>query len=222
MGEQDVDVNIPTNIQWVIVGVCAVILVVMGFYSTTIGDSVRDDVRILESEVTQLTNDLQLKRHAEQEVRNEVIYQTTGIHPETVRLDKVIAQDYLNPAFTWVSGEEYNEARTLYIDRLGESNPFVDTYLAPNLEVDGHNYIDLHELKSQLRDIEMYALNSVDNTMEYLAVVNFVMYNEAAELAAQNNAPNSKALIKLTVVGSGDDRTVFKVDAKPGFSVVGQ
>ena len=51
MGEQDVDVNIPSNIQWVIVGVCAVILVVMGFYSTTIGDSVRDDVRILESDM---------------------------------------------------------------------------------------------------------------------------------------------------------------------------
>lgn len=211
--------EISSKAQWVIFGLGFILMMALAIYSTTINDDVNSTVMSLETEATQLRNDLKLKRDAEQQVRNEVIYQTTGINPKTVQDDTLIVKEYLTPAFKWTDGEGYNKARAHYANLLGENNKFVEVYLAPNLEEDGHNYVDLHELKSDLINVELYALNSVDTSMDYLAVVEFFMYKDNSDLVGQGALQSSTALINLTVTGTDDARTVVSVDAKPGFNV---
>lgn len=211
--------EISSKFQWVVLGIGFIIMVSMAFYSSTQNTDARETLAGLQSEATQLRNELNLKREAEQVVRNEVIYETTGINPETVRKDKPLVSEYIDPAFTWTNGEDYNEAREHYSTLLGSNTEFVETYLAPNLEVDGHNYIDLHGLKSRLVDLELYPLNSSGSSMDYLVVVEYFMYKDDADTVSQGRLQTSKALINLTVTGEGDDRNVVSIEANPGFNV---
>ena len=217
--ENETPVEISNRAQWTILGVGLAILIGMFIYATIINSGISNEVAELEVKAIGLRNDLEVKRHAEQQVRNEVIYQTTGINPQTVQADTTLVQEFITPAFSWVDGEEYNEARSHYGDLLGENSSFVNVYLAPNIEIDGHSYIDVFELKSELVGVELFALDGVDNTMEYLAVVDFFMYKDSAELSDRNKLQKSTALINISVVGEGDERTVMSMDAKPGFNV---
>lgn len=217
--KHDETIEISSKVQWVILGLGFVLMLAMGIYSSTANADARESVSALQNEATALRNELKLKREAEQVVRNEVIYETTGINPERVRTDRTLVSDYIGPAFTWTDGEAYNEARDHYLTLLGDNSQFVDIYLAPNLEVDGHNYIDLHELKSRLVEVELFPLDSEGSSMDYLAVVEYFMYKEDADLTSQGRLQNSKALVNLTVTGEGDDRNVVRIEANPGFNV---
>ena len=84
MSKQE-EFNIPSRLQWIIVGVAFVIMLISILMGSRSKNSVETDLSILQDEMTSLSNDLAVKRQGEQKVRNEVIYRTTGIHPETVR-----------------------------------------------------------------------------------------------------------------------------------------
>ena len=218
MAKQDDKINISSTVQWSVFGVGLIIMVALMIYASMSGSDVQANVGELQNEVTQLSNELGVKRQEEQQVRNEVIHQTTGIHPQTVREDTQLAESFLRPAFTWTSGEEYDEIRDEYIQLLGSDSSFVNVYLAENLTVDDFNYIDVNELKSEFMGMDVYALEErEDKAMDYLGVVDYYLYKDEADLLGADQLTTSKAIVKFTVLGEGDMRDVSEVFADPGF-----
>ena len=222
MSKQE-EFNIPSRLQWIIVGVAVVIMLISIFMGSRSKNSVETDLSILQDEMTSLSNDLAVKRQEEQKVRNEVIYRTTGIHPETVRKDTTIFKEFISPAFTWSSGEEYDEMRAEYISLLGENSPFIDVYIVENLKVDDFNYIDINNLKSTISNVDIYPLVERDGVMDYMGVVEYYLYNEDADLVGHNahTTTTSKAMVKFTMNGEGDARTVTNMTADAGFASTG-
>lgn len=204
--------------QWLILGFGFVVMVGMIVYSVSMNREKTESIERLESEVVSLRNDIKLRRQSDKEVENDVIYQTTGINPTTVASDKSLVAEFLEPAFTWVNGEEYDKAREQYIEKLGDKSQFITIYLAENKKLEGHNYIDLKELKSNFVNVELYALDEHETTMEYFAVVDYFMYKDKKDLSQQASLQKSKALLSLTVSGEGDSRNVASLDAYAGFN----
>lgn len=219
MSKQE-DFKLSSKVQW---GIMIVGFIIMAA-SIAVGSINRSgataDLATLQDEVSSLSNNLALKRQEDQKVRNEVIYRTTGIHPETVLKDTTLFRDFVEPAFTWSSGEEYDVMRDEYIKQLGQDSPFVSVYLAENLKVDDHNYIDVNNLKSTMSSVDIYPLVERDGTMEYMGVVDYYLYNEADDLVGQGaqSTTTSKAIVKFTVNGEGDGRTVSNIRADAGFA----
>ena len=206
-----------SKVQWGILGVGVVIFMIglaVGLFNH---QGVKTDITALQVQVTTMNNDLEVKRREEQSVRNEVIYKTTGIHPQTVRNDRTIFIDFIEPAFTWTNGAEYDEVRANYVSLLGENSPFLSVYLVENMKVEDYNYVDVNSIKSLYTGAEIYPLEERDGVMDYLGVVEYYLYNKDSDLVGQNQLTTSKAIVKFTVNGEGDQRTVTDVRADAGF-----
>lgn len=216
-GNDKENMNISKNTQWIILGIGFVVMAISLVYGLSINNTASSKLDVLKAETTKLNNNLAVQREKEQKVRNDVIYKTTGIHPETVRSDGKIVTSFITDAFTWTSGEEYDAVRTEYIEKLGKDSPFVKTYLAENLTVDQYNYIDVNDLKSTFLDIDLYPLVERDGAMDYLGVVEYYIYKDDDDLVGKDRLDSSEAIVKLTITGEGDSRVVSTLTADPGF-----
>lgn len=206
--------------QWLIFGIGLVIFIGSLVYGVFQQVDAGSDVSELQNRVVDLTNKLEIRRNDESTIKNNIIYKTTGIDPSRVTRDKVIAETFFEPAFSWTSGEEYDQARATYRDVLGADNPFVDVYLAENLTVDQYNYIDVNELHAAYDSLDVYALEQREdgNAIDYLGVITYYMVKGSSDLVQRSRLTSSQAIVRYTISGEGNDRTVRNVIAYPGFT----
>ncbi len=208
--------NIPEAFEWSMLGIGLLVFVISVFMGYREDVQSNDEIETLQTEATQLRSEVLARRDEERILKNKVIYETTGIDPDTIRKDKVIYEDFIKPAFEWTNGEEYDEVRADYIERLGENSSFVSTYIAENIKVDDYNFVDVKGIKSKYLSSEVYPLDSRDGSMDYLGVVQYYVYKESQDLVGVNRLPSSTAIVRYTISGDGDLRTVSNIEAIHG------
>lgn len=212
------DYSIPIAFEWgvLVLGVVIILLsVVLGAGSTRKLDA---EFEVIQKQVTQLRSEVLDREKAERELQSAIIYETTGIDPEVVAKDMQIFDTYIRPAFEWTSGEVYDSMRDEYIDVLGEKSSFVIDYLTENVKVDDENYVDFYDLKSTFIESQVYPLVERDGAMDYIGVVSYYLYTDTADLVGINRLTTSKAIVRYTVSGADDLRTVSTIESVPGFA----
>lgn len=204
--------------QWILVGIGSLVFISCVVFAIFSNGSGQSEVLALTDDVSTLTNQLAVRRTDDADVRQEVIYKSTGIDPELVISDTKLAESFFEPAFTWTDGESYDEARAEYSELLGSDSPFVSTYLAENLKVDEYNYIDLNELMTSFDALDVYALDESDTRMDYMGVITYYMMKSTDDNVDKSTLTTSQAIVRYTIDGTDKDRTVTDVVAYPGFS----
>lgn len=217
--KEDVQLELEPKHEWAILITGFLIMVALVFYANSRTTPSNELLNERTDEISRLRNQLGLRRESEQKIREKVIYETTGIDPERIRKDTSAFEDFIEDAFTWTSGEEYDQMRDEYIEHLGEESPFVQTYLAENMKKDGYNYVDTFNMKSKYVTKDTYPLEDRDGVMDYLGVVEYYLYNEKKDLVGINRLSTSKAFIHYSVhVDDDGNRLISNVSADPGFS----
>lgn len=206
------------TIQWIVLGVSVLVLVICLMVNTYQNATASSNIESLNERVGELSGKAEDRKSAEVVVKNEVIYKTTGINPKTVSADTGIAEKFFTPAFSWENGAEYDSARAKYSELLGDKSPFVDTYLAENLKVEEFNYIDVNSIQARYNRIELFALAETGDKMDYLGVVTYNMIQSKEDLVAGDAMVDSQAIMRFTVDGQANARTVTAVTAYPGFT----
>lgn len=128
---------------------------------------------LMMAQETLLTANINLAENheiMEQEHRAAIVLHT-NLDLNRVERDNQLALTYFTPAFSWQSGAEYDAARAIFVSDLGETHPFIKTFMPPNGTIDRFNYIDLHALNSELISFETQVTNIHGETYQYIAIV---------------------------------------------------
>ena len=206
------------TIPWIVLGIGVLVLVICLMVNTLQSATEASNIDALNERVSELTGEAEERKGDEDVVKNEVIYKTTGINPKIVTADSDRAEKFFKPAFSWENGAEYDSARANYSELLGDKSPFVDTYLADNLKVEEFNYIDVNSIQARYKRIELFALAEDGDKMDYLGVVTYNMIQSEEDLVAGDAMVDSQAIMRFTMDGQANARTVTAVTAYPGFT----
>lgn len=175
----------------------------IGYSSVTV--SAREQkIASLESQIRQKKNELDKKKASASAVQVKVKKNVTGLDQEIVDKDKKTAESFFKPAFSWSSGEEYDNARELYTRALGEDSSFLSQFMPENVKVDQYNYVDQMNSNCTFLGMDVYPIAIDGDGYTYLGFVEF-----SSRSAGLEGEDSGIAAVMFTVDG---DR-VFDVDA---------
>lgn len=85
------------------------------------------------AQLTQLENDLAVKKAQADASKDQVIQQATGMSAERKSKDDKIAYDFMFDVLTWNGASEFNSKRTEIMEKykLGANDRFMNVFLAP-------------------------------------------------------------------------------------------
>lgn len=155
--------------------------------------------------------------------KKEAVIEASGLDPSLIAIDTTAATSYFGAAFNWTSGAEYDNARDMYNESLGEGNSFTASYFPENTKIalsDGEaNFIDFQELRTKMDDIVIVPTVAEGDRIRYLAFVQYFIFKDVQDTNNTAALTPSHAIIEFTASGDPDgERTVSEVDAWSGFS----
>lgn len=204
--------------EFAICGIGLLALIVGIFITSSRNGEAADSYNKLSSELRTLNNDLAISQKDEATKKTKLVQDATGISVAQVDSDAKTAESFFKGAFTWTSGDEYDKNRKEYIDKLGNDNTFVTTYMQENTTVDDYNKVDAFSLKSKWDNVIMYPVKKInDKSYEYIAVVTFYLYKSKSDLDSLSKLTPSQAIISFRVDGEDDNRAISNVNAWSGF-----
>lgn len=204
--------------EFIICGIGVLALIIGLVITTSRNSAAADSYNKLSSELRTLNNDLAIAQKDEATKKTKLVQDATGISVAQVDSDAKTAESFFKGAFTWKSGDEYDKNRNAYIDKLGNDNTFVSTYMQENTTVDDYNKVDTFKLKSIWDNVIMYPVKKInDQSYEYIAVVTFYLYKSNSDLDSLSKLTPSQAIISFRVDGEEDNRNINNVNAWSGF-----
>lgn len=189
--------------------------------SSTIRD-LKKEQEVTYNEMITLQGNVSTKKEAYDKAKNSMTVKVTGFNPAQIEKDAKIVEDFFKPAFSWKSGDEYENTRQSYMKSLGKNNTFTTTYLPRDVQLNlkkGKTWgIDVRGMKSSFEEIRIAPLTAKGNAVRYAGFVKYFVYTDENTLAHKDNLNFSTAIIKFTVSGDADNRKVSEVEAWAGFS----
>lgn len=92
--------------------------------------------------LTDTQNKLEIAKQNRIAQKTLVVYEVSGLDVERKKADDEAMLAWISPAFTFKNGDEYNEHREKYVERLGENDEFVvnimPPYIPSNVDADGY------------------------------------------------------------------------------------
>lgn len=147
-------------------------------------DASANDLHIVENQISNVTD----KLNNPEERPNELDH---GYQKDRVERDKQIligkgtgngkTNEWLSRFLSWESGEEYNENRNWFVEKLGASNVFCTTIMRDydaelSMDDSEKDIIDPDEISCELKETEFY-VNSIDDNTGIYEYVIFAKYN---------------------------------------------
>ena len=175
-----------------------------------------------QSETSQIERQSQeAKAEASQKARRAAI-EATGLDPVIVEDDVEDARDFFTPGFSWTSSGEYNSAREHFINTLGEDNVLTEEYIPEDITIETEDgtlsYIDHMGVKYEVETMNITPLLvEGEQTVRYLAIIQFYMYEESEDLTNTSALTPTFAVVEFTMSGPEGQRQVSEVDAWGGF-----
>ena len=157
-----------------------------------------------EAEIRAKKNELETKKASASATKVKVKKSVTGLDDEVVKADRETAEAFFKPAFSWSSGEDYDNARALYSRALGEDSSFVTLFMPENIKVDQYNYVDQTNANSTFTGMKMYPIGIDGDGYTYMGFVDF-----SSRSAGLDGESGGTAAIMFTVDGD----KVFDVEA---------
>ena len=116
--------------------------IVMMLAGSVMKSSAEKSYREAENHLTDLRNQLIQQQQVVDSKRTRTVYEVSGLDLARVSADSQAALEWITPAFTFDSVDEYNENRAIYVERLGEDSDFVTAIMPPyipsNVDEDGY------------------------------------------------------------------------------------
>jgi hypothetical protein len=170
---------------------------------------------VQESKVASLQQEL-TRLQTEQKAKEEAFQkQITGLNMARVVADNEQADAFFKEIFTWDSGARYDKIRQDFIDKYGENNSFITSFMTENkkicknpdaLEEDREywNYIDLLGTNMTYEGMgESYAVSIQDDNYTYITTVNWSTHDKAGN-EARSDKKNTACVFKYTVTKDGE------------------
>ena len=178
----------------------------------------------LQSEYKTIQTEIDRNRKDNGKIVTEVEKNIQGVSNQQLKEDKRQASIYFAPAFTWISGDEYDSIRKAYIDKLGADSQFVQNYLKENIRIEvankdlKNNDIDIQGLKSNFEEMVLYPTTwKADGTITYVGVIKYYVFKNTDDLNDKTGLLKSKAVVEFTMTGANaKDRHISDVKAYAG------
>ena len=217
--------NFKSKQSLIIIGVSVslfVFLLILCITTSSKIGSLQASIKDVNNQISDIQSQIDAKNDSDSLQKTQTIIEATGLDPRLVEKDSETAVVFFEDAFTWTSGAEYDAVRQSYIDKLGAGNSFTTNYLAPDVKIDTNDgplsYIDNSSLKSFYDSMVVVPLTAEGSRIRYAGFVKYYMVKDKKDLANKNALTASEAIIKFTISGDGDVRTVSEVEAWPGFN----
>lgn len=171
-----------------------------------------------------LEGELQQAQTKNSERVEEDVLSALGVSRGRLNRDSPILTDLVKTAFTWDSGESYEQARTEVKDRFGltEEDPFLTSFMPPSrysTDADGkrYYYIDAQGMNSAVKgDPSIDVVKVAAGDYRYAVVVTIDVTSDAVERNNANKGQYSasrQALLLVTVDSAGHVSDVSGVPA---------
>lgn len=85
--------------------------------------------------LTDTQNKLEIAKQNRIAQKTLVVYEVSGLDVERKKADDEAMLAWISPAFTFKNGDEYNEHREKYVERLGENDEFVVDIMPPYIDM---------------------------------------------------------------------------------------
>ncbi|MCR6108735.1 hypothetical protein HXA34_20775 [Salipaludibacillus agaradhaerens] len=177
----------------------------------------------LTSDLTSIENTILEQQANLDDEKMSSVKEVTGLDPALIQTDSQEASSYFEQAFNWKSGSDYDEARTRYIESLGEGNAFTETYLPPDTKIDTDDgplsYIDFKGIKASMSNIHVVPMTAEGDRIRYVAFVQYFMHEDDSDTVNPEALVGSEAIIEFTAAGDAatDGRRITEVTARAGF-----
>lgn len=215
----------------IVIGVGALIMIVFSLISgINEGKALEEEHQsvinkhgVLDEEYLSLFNEIEGKK-------TDAMEESFGVSSEIIMEDSNQVEDFLDSAFTWVNGDEYDTSRDEYIDMLGKKNSFTKHYMPENIKIETYDsdedeygetsFIDENSLKSKMDSVTTIPIKADGDTIHYTSIVVFHMYKESIDNIDKSRLDESYAIVDYKVYGdaSKDERKLSEVKAWNGFS----
>ena len=185
--------------KWIPAGIGLVFLLVSITILAVQNNVYAQNEKNAEDKVITLQNQLDVKQVEASRAQVELKKETTGLDTQRVKSDDAKFKEFIEPVFTWKTGEEYDAARNKMLTQLDEKSEFMTTVMPKQKKSrDGqYNYVDSYELNCQFEGMSSY-VTKVDGTQ--YSYLTFVVYS--VNDSTGNDAKN-QCVLTYTILPDG-------------------
>lgn len=190
--------------------VMAVVMVACMALGTILSSSNSGYLKELEYYIVQFRNETARMNASLEDERTEIMMPDYGLDSTRVNADIEWMKEWITPAFVWNDANEYNEKRSIYVERLGENHPFVRDFMPPHeaqISQDMSGQVTVGtELKGYLSgdNIKTY-LTGIDETTGTYSYV-MILYQTATD-GSGSSRTSEKPVIMTYDIAVGEDGT---------------
>lgn len=187
----------------------------------------RSDGAVIDEQETRMAQIRSEIRTAQLEREEEVeadVLATLGLSTSRLAQDAPIIDRFVDTAFTWTSGVDYELARTDLQEQFGlsASDPFLTEFMPPssyNEDASGERYytIDVLGMNSSAGSMDISVVRAVADEYSYVVVAQMDLTSDDV-LAGTNGTASSTAhrqvLLEMTLTGDGEITSVTGIPAE--------
>lgn len=209
--------------RWLYAGLVAlavIVFTVLQVRSVQLSNEIKKQenaVTKMAKKVSELEAEEEELSKAVEEKRREEFVSAFGIDISVYDEDRELIEVFLNKAFTWTSGDQYDLQREEIISsKISGAGEFTDTYMMENyrVPVPDHlkgkvkdNDIDVNGLKSQLLTVNSSVAKWEKGKLVYTTRASYQLYINDGDLTGENQTIN-EMIFQFELSGQKQERQI--------------
>lgn len=131
-----------------------------------------------------------------------------GTDADKISTEAKFLMDTIQPAYSWTSNSEYNDARDNIENQIGSDNLFMKNIM-PSLEAE-HVSLDEMNLKMKCMDIKVIPANNVKDKSAYYVLVEYIQYY-GEDIKKQDHLTRNRQLLHVVMDSSDKIKSIKAV-----------
>lgn len=153
----------------------------------------------------------------DQIIRKTAYTDVEGLTAERMDADRGVIEEFFKPVFQYKSGKEYDANRENMLKLLGKGNSVLEYYMPENEKIENSTQVDMEGKFRQLKNVTIYPVKKELKGFSYIALIDFVYYKEASDLAHLDKLAASHAVIRCYVTEDKSNTKQYTVTDVTGY-----